>query len=142
PWRLGGRFGWGLQGADPRSSKPIAPAKHFAVHSGPEPERHTFDVHPSERDLYETYLPAFQALVEEGKAYSVMGAYNRINGESGSASQRLLQDILRKDWGFEGYVVSDCGAIDDVYKNHKIDATPEEAAALGVRKGCDLESGA
>src|SRR5262245_869080 len=139
--RMGVAFVRGLQGDDPRYFKTIATAKHFAVHSGPEPERHTFDVHPSERDLYETYLPAFQALVEEGKAYSVMGAYNRINGESGSASQRLLQDILRKDWGFEGYVVSDCGAIDDVYKNHKIAATPEEAAALGVRKGCDLECG-
>jgi beta-glucosidase len=140
--RMGVAFVQGLQGDDPRYFKVIATAKHFAVHSGPEPERHTFDVHPSERDLYETYLPAFQALVQEGKAGSVMGAYNRINGESGSASQRLLLDILRKDWGFEGYVVSDCGAIDDVYKNHKIVATPEEAAALGVRKGCDLECGA
>src|SRR5262245_38764308 len=139
--RMGVSFVQGLQGDDPRYFKVIATAKHFAVHSGPEPERHTFDVKPSERDLWETYLPAFQALVQEGKAYSVMGAYNRINGESGSASQRLLQDILRKDWGFEGYVVSDCGAIDDVYKNHKIAATPEEAAALGVRKGCDLECG-
>jgi beta-glucosidase len=139
--RMGVAFVQGLQGDDPRYLKVIATAKHFAVHSGPEPERHTFDVHPSERDLYETYLPAFQALVQEGKAYSVMGAYNRINGESGSASQRLLQDILRKDWGFEGYVVSDCGAIDDVYKHHKIVATAEEASALGIRKGCDLECG-
>ncbi|HEY7515991.1 MAG TPA: glycoside hydrolase family 3 N-terminal domain-containing protein, partial [Vicinamibacteria bacterium] len=140
--RLGVAFVQGLQGDDPRYFKVIATAKHFAVPSGPEPERHTFDVKPSERDLWETYLPAFQALVQEGKAYSVMGAYNRINGESGSASQRLLQDILRKQWGFDGYVVSDCGAIDDIYKNHKIVATPEEAAALGVTKGCDLECGA
>ena len=140
--RMGVRFVQGLQGDDPRYFKVIATAKHFAVHSGPEPERHTFDVRPSERDLWETYLPAFQALVQEGKAYSVMGAYNRINGESGSASQRLLQDILRKQWGFEGYVVSDCGAIDDIYKHHKIVATQEEAAALGVTKGCDLECGA
>jgi beta-glucosidase len=140
--RMGVHFVQGLQGDDPRYFKVIATAKHFAVHSGPEPERHTFDVKPSERDLWETYLPAFQALVQEGKVYSVMGAYNRVSGESGSASQRLLQDILRKQWGFEGYVVSDCGAIDDIYKHHKIVATPEEAAALGVTKGCDLECGA
>jgi beta-glucosidase len=139
--RMGVAFVKGLQGDDPRYFKVVATAKHFAVHSGPEPERHSFDVKPSERDLWETYLPAFEALVREGKAYSVMGAYNRVNGESGSASQRLLLDILRKQWGFDGYVVSDCGAIDDIYKHHKIVATPEEAAALGVTKGCDLECG-
>jgi beta-glucosidase len=139
--RLGVAFVKGLQGDDPRYYKVIATAKHFAVHSGPEPERHHFDARPSERDLHETYLPAFRALVEEGKVASVMGAYNRVNGESASASQRLLQDLLRKEWGFDGYVVSDCGAIDDIFMRHKLVATAEEASALGITKGCDLECG-
>ncbi len=119
----------------------IATAKHFAVHSGPEADRHHFDARVSDRDLYETYLPAFRALVEEGKVASVMGAYNRVDGEAATASQRLLGDILRKEWGFDGYVVSDCGAIEDIYRSHGIVATPEEAAALAVRRGCDLECG-
>jgi beta-glucosidase len=139
--RMGVEFVKGLQGDDPRYLKVVATAKHFAVHSGPEPDRHSFDARPSERDLFETYLPAFRALVQEGRVASVMGAYNRVNGESASASQRLLLDILRRDWGFDGYVVSDCGAIDDIYQGHKIVATKEAAAALGVRKGCDLECG-
>jgi beta-glucosidase len=139
--RMGVEFVKGLQGDDPRYLKVVATAKHFAVHSGPEPDRHSFDARPSERDLHETYLPAFQALVQEAKVASVMGAYNRVNGESASASQRLLLDILRRDWGFDGYVVSDCGAVDDIYQGHKLVATKEEAAALGVRKGCDLECG-
>jgi beta-glucosidase len=139
--RMGVEFVKGIQGDDPRYYKAIATAKHYAVHSGPEPERHEFDVHPSERDLFETYLPAFRDLVEEAHVASVMGAYNRVNGESASASPRLLGDILRKDWGFGGYVVSDCGAIDDIHARHKIVATPEAAAALGVQKGCDLECG-
>jgi beta-glucosidase len=139
--RMGIEFVKGLQGDDPRYLKVVATAKHYAVHSGPEKDRHVFDARPSEYDLYETYLPAFQALVQEAKVASVMSAYNRVNGESASASPRLLQDILRRDWGFDGYVVSDCGAIDDIYKTHRIVATPEEAAALGVTKGCDLECG-
>src|SRR5262249_48430737 len=139
--RMGVEFVKGLQGDDPRYLKVVATAKHFAVHSGPEPERHGFDVHPSERDLYETDLPAFRALVQEGRVDSVMGAYNRVNGESASASQRLLTDILRRAWGFRGYVVSDCGAIDDIHLHHKIVATPAEAAALAITKGCDLECG-
>jgi beta-glucosidase len=139
--RMGVEFVKGLQGDDPKYLKVVATAKHFAVHSGPEAGRHHFDVHPSERDLFETYLPAFRALVQEGKVESVMGAYNRVNGESASASTRLLGAILRKDWGFDGYVVSDCGAIDDIYRTHKIVPTPEEAAALGVNRGCDLECG-
>ncbi|HUG54710.1 MAG TPA: glycoside hydrolase family 3 N-terminal domain-containing protein, partial [Vicinamibacteria bacterium] len=139
--RMGVEFVKGLQGDHPRYLKLVATAKHFAVHSGPEPDRHHFDARPGERDLFETYLPAFRALVQEGKVASVMGAYNRVNGESASASPRLLQDLLRRDWGFDGYVVSDCGAIDDIYKGHKIVATPEAAAALGVRSGCDLECG-
>ena len=118
--RMGVAFVTGLQGDDPRYLKVVATAKHFAVHSGPEADRHHFDVHPSERDLHETYLPAFRALVQEAKVESVMGAYNRVNGESASGSPRLLGEILRKDWGFDGYVVSDCGAIDDIYRNHQI----------------------
>jgi beta-glucosidase len=139
--RLGVAFVKGLQGDDPRYYRAAATAKHFAVHSGPEPERHHFDARPSERDLWETYLPAFRDLVVEAKVESVMGAYNRVNGESASASQRLLLDILRRDWGFAGHVVSDCGAIDDIHRFHKLVATPEEAAALGITKGCDLECG-
>jgi beta-glucosidase len=139
--RMGVEFVKGLQGDDPRYYKVIATAKHYAVHSGPEADRHRFDVHPSERDLHETYLPAFEALVREARVASVMGAYNRVNGESASASRRLLDTILRRDWGFDGYVVSDCGAIDDIYRQHKIVATPEEASALAVKAGCDLECG-
>lgn len=144
PWltsRMGVAFVKGLQGDDPKYRKVDATAKHFAVHSGPEADRHHFDVHPSERDLYETYLPAFQALVQEGKVASVMGAYNRVYGESASASPKLLQQILRKDWGFDGYVVSDCDSIEDIFKHHKIVGTAPEAAALGVRYGCDLDCG-
>jgi beta-glucosidase len=139
--RMGVEFVKGMQGDDPRYLKVVATAKHFAVHSGPEKERHVFDARPSERDLQETYLPAFRALVQEASVASVMSAYNRVNGESASASQRLLVDVLRRDWGFDGYVVSDCGAVDDIYKTHKIAPTAEAAAALAVRKGCDLECG-
>jgi beta-glucosidase len=139
--RMGIAFVKGLQGDHPRYLKTAANAKHFAVHSGPEADRHTFDARPTERDLHETYLPAFRALVREGKVASVMGAYNRVNGESASASPRLLRQILRRDWGFDGYVVGDCGAIDDIYKNHKIVATEEEAAALGVKNGTSLDCG-
>ncbi len=139
--RMGVAFVKGLQGDDPRYLKVVATAKHFAVHSGPEAGRHRFDARPTERDLFETYLPAFRALVQEAHVASVMGAYNRLNGESASASQRLLTDILRRDWGFDGYVVSDCGAIDDIFKQHRIAASAEEASSLAVRRGCDLECG-
>ncbi|HSC67529.1 MAG TPA: glycoside hydrolase family 3 C-terminal domain-containing protein [Cellvibrio sp.] len=144
--RMGVEFVKGLQGdyADaPTHSyrKTDATAKHFAVHSGPEADRHQFDVYPSERDLYETYLPAFKALVQEANVASVMGAYNRVNGESASASQRLLIDVLRKEWGFTGYVVSDCDSIEDIFLHHKIVKTAEEAAALGVKKGTELNCG-
>jgi beta-glucosidase len=131
----------GLQGDDPRYYKVIATAKHYAVHSGPESDRHHFDARPSERDLWETYLPAFRDLVREGRAASVMSAYNRLNGESATASRRLLIDILRQQWGFDGYVVSDCGAVDDIFMRHKLVATAEEASALAVVRGCDLECG-
>ncbi len=139
--RMGVTFVRGLQGDDPTYRKLDATAKHFAVHSGPEADRHQFDVHPSERDLFETYLPAFQALVQEAKVDAVMGAYNRVNGESASASPRLLQDILRKTWGFHGYVVSDCDSVEDIYLHHKIVPTAEQAAALAVRNGDDLNCG-
>ncbi len=144
--RMGVEFVKGLQGdyaGAPMTAyrKTDATAKHFAVHSGPEADRHFFDVTPSERDLYETYLPAFKALVQEGKVASVMGAYNRVGGESASASQRLLIDILRKDWGFTGYVVSDCDSIEDIFLHHKIVQTAEQAAALGVKKGTELNCG-
>ncbi|HMY40178.1 MAG TPA: glycoside hydrolase family 3 N-terminal domain-containing protein, partial [Marinagarivorans sp.] len=139
--RMGVAFVKGLQGDDPHYFKTDATAKHFAVHSGPEFNRHEFNATPSERDLYETYLPAFKALVQEGKVAAVMGAYNRVNGESASASKRLLQDILRGEWGFKGYVVSDCDSIEDIYLHHKIVKTAAEAAALGIKTGMDLNCG-
>ncbi len=139
--QLGIQFVKGLQGDDPKYMKLVATPKHFAVHNGPEPERHTFNVTPNSRDLWETYLPAFEDLIVDAKAYSVMGAYNRVDGESSCASWLLLEDILRNKWDFEGYVVSDCGAIRDIHAFHKIVNTPEEAAAIGVRKGCDLNCG-
>lgn len=137
--RMAVQFVKGLQGDDPKYFKTIATVKHFAVHSGPEPERHSFDARISERDFRETYLPQFEMGVKEGKAYSVMCAYNRLEGEACCGSSRLLTSILRNEWGFNGYVVSDCGAIGDIYQNHKTVATPEEASALAVKSGCDLE---
>ena len=138
---MGIAFVKGLQGDDPKYRKVDATAKHFAVHSGPEADRHHFDVHPGERDFYETYLPAFEALVRQGSAAAVMGAYNRVYGESASASELLLKDLLRTRWEFGGYVVSDCDSIEDIWKYHKIVETPEQAAALGVRNGGDLNCG-
>src|SRR6266487_3881197 len=116
---LGVAFVKGLQGSDPRYLKVAATPKHYAVHSGPEPERHGFDAAASERDLRETYLPAFRATVVDGRAASVMCAYNRTNTEPCCANKRLLTDILRKEWAFGGYVVSDCGAIADIWKGHQ-----------------------
>ena len=139
--RIGIAFVKGLQGDDPNYYRVIATAKHFAVHSGPEPDRHTFDARPTERDLWDTYLPAFRDLVQEGHVASVMSAYNRINGESATASARFLNDILRTEWGFSGYVVSDCGAVDDIFRRHKLVVTAAEASALSVTRGCDLECG-
>jgi beta-glucosidase len=137
--RLAVQFVKGLQGDDPRYFKTIATLKHFAVHSGPEPERHFFNAQADERDFRETYLPQFEMGVKEGGAYSVMCAYNRFRGEPCCSSNELLTTILRNEWGFRGYVVSDCGAIDDIYQHHKVVATPEAADALAVRAGCDLE---
>ena len=129
----------GLQGNDPKYFKTIATVKHFAVHSGPEPERHYFDAVTDERDLRETYLPQFEMSIKEGDAYSVMCAYNRYNGEACCGSDKLLNGILRDEWGFKGYIVSDCGAITDIYAHHKVVDSPEAAAALAVKSGCDLE---
>lgn len=139
--RLGVEFVKGLQGDDPKYLKVIATPKHYAVHSGPEPQRHTFDAPASERDLRETYLPAFRATIVEGKAYSVMCAYNRMNTEPCCVNKHLMTDILRGEWKFGGYVVSDCGAIDDIYIRHKYLKTEAEASALAVKAGTDLTCG-
>jgi len=139
--RMGVAFVKGLQGDHPKYLKVVATPKHYAVHSGPEPMRHSFDARVSEKDLRETYLPAFKECIIEGKAESIMGAYNRTNGEPCCASPTLLQKILREEWGFDGYVVSDCGAINDIHANHKVTNTPEESAAMAVNAGCDLNCG-
>jgi len=139
--RMGVAFVKGLQGEDPKYLKLVATPKHFAVHSGPEALRHQFDARVSPKDMRETYLPAFRDCVVEGGAESVMAAYNRTNGEPCSGSTTLLSRILRGEWGFKGYVVSDCGAIDDFHAHHAITKTPEQSAAMAVRNGCDLECG-
>src|SRR5471032_1102920 len=127
--RLGVAFIRGLQGDDPNYIKAMACAKHFAVHSGPESERHIFDADPPERDFYETYLPQFEAAVREGHVGAVMGAYNSVYGKPACANPLLLTEILRQQWGFDGHVVSDCGAIYDIFANHKFAGSSEEAAA-------------
>ncbi|HEU4995661.1 MAG TPA: glycoside hydrolase family 3 C-terminal domain-containing protein [Gemmatimonadaceae bacterium] len=139
--RLAVQFIRGLQGDDPRYYKTIATVKHFAVHSGPEPERHTFDAVVSERDLRESYLPHFEMGIREGGAYSLMCAYNRVDGKTACGSDMLLKDILRGEWRFPGFVVSDCGAIDDMYLRHKVVQTAAQASALGVKTGTDLDCG-
>lgn len=139
---LTGRFGvafiTGMQGDDPHYLKVGATAKHFAVHSGPENLRHVFDAQPSAYDLNDTYLPAFEAAVKEGHVRSVMGAYNSLNGVPACASPFLLQQTLRERWGFTGYVVSDCGAISDIFNSHHYAKDAAEAAADAVHAGCDL----
>lgn len=139
--RLGVAFCKGLQGDDPKYFKVIATPKHFAVHSGPEGLRHGFDAQVSQKDLFETYLPAFHACITEGKAYSIMGAYNRTNGEPCCGSPTLLRKILREQWGFDGYVVSDCWAVKDFHESHKVTNSWEESAALAINNGCDLNCG-
>jgi beta-glucosidase len=131
----------GLQGDDPKYLKTISTVKHFAVHSGPEPERHTFDAVVDERTLHEDYLRHFEIAIREGGAYSIMCAYNRVDGQAACSSDTLLRDVLRGSWQFPGYVVSDCGAIDDIYRRHKVVATAAEAAAVAVKTGTDLECG-
>ena len=139
--RLGVRFIQALQGDDPVYMKAAACAKHFAVHSGPEGERHYFNAVASKQDMYETYLPAFKACVQEGKVEAVMGAYNRTNGEPCCGSKTLLQDILREEWGFEGHVVSDCWAVRDFHENHHVTNAPVESVTMAMNHGCDLNCG-
>ena len=138
--RLGVAFVKGLQG-DGKTMKLAACAKHYAVHSGPESVRHSFDAVATKKDMRETYLPAFEALVKEAQVESVMGAYNRVNGEPANGSKVLLKDILRDEWGFDGHVVSDCWAILDFHKNHKVTDTATQSAALAMKYGCDLNCG-
>lgn len=138
---LGKRFVEGIQGHDPKYLKAAACAKHFAVHSGPEDIRHSFNAEVSQQDLWETYLPAFHTLVEEAGVEAVMGAYNRTNGEPCCGSKTLLTDILREKWGFQGHVTSDCWAIKDFHEGHGVTSGPVESVALAVNSGCDLNCG-
>ena len=137
---IGIEFVKGIQGDNPNYMLAMACAKHYAVHSGPESERHRFNAQASDRDLFETYLPQFERVVREGKVAGVMGAYNAVDGVPACASSFLLTDLLRKRWGFDGYVVSDCGAIRDVWgsRQHHYVRTPEEAAAAAIKAGCNL----
>jgi len=138
--RLGVAFVKGLQG-DGEVRKIGACAKHFAVHSGPEAIRHSFDATANMKDMWETYLPAFETLVIEGDVESVMGAYNRTNGEPCCGNTYLMEEVLRGKWGFEGHYVSDCWAVRDFHENHKVTSTPQESAAYALKKGCDLNCG-
>jgi len=139
--RLAVAFVRGMQGDDPRYLKTVATPKHYAVHSGPEPERHRFDAVVSQPDLWGTYLPHFEAAIVEGGARSIMCAYNRVFGDPACGSRLLLQDILRDRWGFDGYVVSDCWAISDFHNGHGVAADEVEAAAQALRAGTDLSCG-
>ncbi|WP_303317234.1 glycoside hydrolase family 3 C-terminal domain-containing protein [Flavivirga abyssicola] len=139
--KIGVSFVKGLQGNNPDYMKAAACAKHYAVHSGPEELRHEFNAVVNKKDLFETYLPAFKALVQDANVEGVMGAYNRTLGEVCSGSPYLLQDILRDQWGFKGYIVSDCGAISDFHKFHKVTKTPEESAALALINGTNINCG-
>ncbi|WP_165234136.1 glycoside hydrolase family 3 protein [Aquisphaera insulae] len=142
---LTGRFGVafvrGIQGDDPTYLKAVATPKHFAVHSGPEPARHGFNAVASPRDLWETYLPAFEACITEGKAASLMSAYNAINGESATGSRKMLTDILRGKWGFDGAVVSDVDSVSDIFHGHHFAKDLAEASAIAVKAGDDECSG-
>lgn len=138
---MGKQFVIGLQGNDEKYLKTIATPKHFAVHSGPEPERHSFNALISDYDLRESFLPHFKKCIVDGKAYSVMCAYNRFRGDACCGSDPLLKQILRDEWGFKGYIVSDCWAVSDIYEYHKIVKTSEEASAISVKAGTDLECG-
>jgi beta-glucosidase len=139
--QLGIQFIKGLQGEDPKYLKLVSTAKHYVVHSGPEPERHVFDAITSERDFWETYMPHFIDAITEAKVYSVMCAYNRYKGESCCGSDYLMNQILRDQYGFDGYIVSDCGSIADIYENHQITETEAEAAGLALNSGVDLNCG-
>jgi beta-glucosidase len=137
--RMGVAFVTGMQGDDPKYYRVIATPKHYAVHSGPEPTRHFADVDVSKHDELDTYEPAFRAAVVEGKAGSVMCAYNGINGQPACANQYLLQDQLRGKWGFQGYVVSDCDAVRDIFTGHRYRATQAQSSAISVERGMDNE---
>ena len=137
--RMGVAFVTGMQGDDPHYYRTISTPKHYAVHSGPEPTRHTADVTVSKHDELDTYLPAFRAAVTEAKAGSVMCAYNSINGQPACASEFLLQDQLRGKWGFKGYVVSDCGAVIDIFSGHRFKPSQPEASAISLQRGMDNE---
>lgn len=139
--KIGVAFVEGLQGDDSKYLKTAACAKHFAVHSGPEEVRHTFNAEPNKQDLYETYMPAFEALVKEAKVEGVMGAYNAVYGIPSCASEFLLNDILKKQWDFDGYITSDCGAIGGIAWKQKYVDTPEEAAAVALKAGTNLNCG-
>ncbi len=139
--RIGVAFVNGLQGNDPKYLKAAACAKHYVVHSGPEAVRHEFNAEVSMKDLWETYMPAFEALVTEANVEGVMGAYNRTNGEACCASPYLMTEILRNKWGFDGYFVSDCGAIKDIYEGHGLAQTAEEASAMAIKAGMNLNCG-
>lgn len=139
--RLGIAYIKGLQGDDKAHLKTTACAKHFAVHSGPEGIRHSFNAVVNKKDLYDTYLYAFKRCVQEGEVEAVMGAYNRVNGEPACGSKTLLHDILRDDWNFKGHVVSDCWAILDFHEHHHVTSTVVESAAMAVNNGCDLNCG-
>lgn len=139
--RLGTRFVQGIQGHDDAYLKAAACAKHFAVHSGPEDIRHSFNAVVSKQDLYETYLPAFKACVQEGQVEAIMGAYNRTNDEPCCGSETLLKEILRDEWGFKGHVVSDCWAIKDFHEGHHVTKNAVESVALAMNNGCDLNCG-
>ncbi len=139
--RMGVAFVKGMQGSDPFYLKTVATPKHYVVHSGPEPQRHKFNAEIRERDFLDTYASAFEACVKEGKAYSIMSAYNSYKDVPISASKYLLTDMLRNKWGFKGYVVSDCDAVGDIYFGHKYASSIEEAAADAVKAGCDLNCG-
>ncbi|MDZ7723754.1 MAG: glycoside hydrolase family 3 C-terminal domain-containing protein [candidate division KSB1 bacterium] len=139
--RIGVAFVRGLQGDHPKYIKAAGCAKHYVVHSGPEGLRHEFDAKVSRKDLWETYMPAFEALVTEAKVEGVMGAYNRTNGEPCCAHPYLMQDVLRGQWNFDGYFTSDCWAIHDFYEGHNVVETPAQAAALALNTGCNLNCG-
>jgi beta-glucosidase len=128
----------GLQGDHPKYLKAAACAKHYAVHSGPERDRHIFNAIVTKRELYDTYLPAFKKLVSEAKVESVMGAYNRTLDEVCCGSKLLIEEILRGEWNFQGHFVSDCGALSDFHLNHKVTKDAAESAALALQRGCDL----
>ena len=140
--RMGVAFVKGMQGEDPFYLKTAACAKHYAVHSGPEGIRHGFNVDPSKKDLYETYLPAFKALIQESNVESVMSAYNSVYGSPATGSHYLLTEILRDEWGFKGHIVSDNGAVEDINTGHHKVKDYAEAAAMALKAGCDLDGGA